>query len=367
MIPEKFPRRTFLRALGLAGGAAIFCPGAIVEALAATGGCPGVAGRNVHWIVPFSAGGGYDTYSRLIGSFYEDRLGAEIAVENVTGAGGIIGAKKIQAAAPDGLTIGLLNAPGLIIAGLGGDADVPNPATDFTILGRVSSYRHIWATASSSPFKTFDDLLAESKKRPIVAAVVEAGGTAFANFAITSHLLGIDLEYIAGFPGSKQASMSVVRGEVDVGSLGYESSLKLVESGDLRPLMQSSLDPIADHPSLKGVPVLGGSEGLAARRARELNRDVEEALADAGALDDIFSGGRLIAAPPGIGKDLFRCLEEALYETLTDPGFQAAAAKAKRSLDVARSAEALSGLKSGMGRADRFSTLVKQAIEKIRK
>jgi tripartite-type tricarboxylate transporter receptor subunit TctC len=337
----------------------------MVEALAA-GSCPGVAGKKMRWVVPFSPGGGYDAFSRLIEPFYEKRIGAEIVVENVTGAGGMVGARTVMEAKPDGLTVGLINAPGLLIAGLGDKGKAPSPLTDFTILGRVSSYRHIWATSSSSPFQTVEDLLAEAGRRPIIAAVTETGGTAFANSAITSHLLGIDVEYVAGYTGSRQLSMAVIRGDVDIGSFGFESSLKLIEAGEIRPLLQASLSPIAHHPALKSVPLLGGKDGLAVNRARELGRDPAQFEAIAEALDGIFSGGRLIVAPPGLEEGLFHCLADGLYRTMTDPEFQKAAAGINRTLDVADAVEARAGLESTTRHLDKFVTIIREAIKKVR-
>ena len=76
--------------------------------------CPSLAGETITWIVPFGPGGGYDVYSRLIEPHLEAALGAEIAVTNVEGAGGVIGTKRISEAAGDGRTLGLVNAGGLM-------------------------------------------------------------------------------------------------------------------------------------------------------------------------------------------------------------------------------------------------------------
>ena len=77
------------------GFVALVGPGA-KEARAADDPCDALAGTTIRWIVPFSPGGGYDTSSRILEPFLETRLGAEIVVSNVTGAGGIIGAKHLK-------------------------------------------------------------------------------------------------------------------------------------------------------------------------------------------------------------------------------------------------------------------------------
>src|SRR3972149_1471021 len=74
-------------------------------------------GKTIRLIVAFSAGGGYDTYSRTIARHMGQYIpgNPNIVVENMTGAGGIIHANFMyQQAKPDGLIIGN-NAGGLIL------------------------------------------------------------------------------------------------------------------------------------------------------------------------------------------------------------------------------------------------------------
>ena len=73
-------------------------------------------GKTIRLIVAFSAGGGYDAYSRAIGRHLGKHIPGNptIVVENMTGAGGIIHANFMYQAKPDGLIIGN-NAGGLIL------------------------------------------------------------------------------------------------------------------------------------------------------------------------------------------------------------------------------------------------------------
>src|SRR5262245_1665046 len=71
-------------------------------------------GKTVTYIVATGAGGGYDTYGRLIARYMQKHLpGSRFLVKNVPGAGHIIGANTIYASRADGLTIGMFNT-GLI-------------------------------------------------------------------------------------------------------------------------------------------------------------------------------------------------------------------------------------------------------------
>ena len=61
--------------------------------------------RPITLVVPFAAGGAFDTVARIIGVRMSELLGQQIIVENVTGAGGIVGVRRVVAAEPDGYTL----------------------------------------------------------------------------------------------------------------------------------------------------------------------------------------------------------------------------------------------------------------------
>ena len=61
--------------------------------------------RTITIVVPFSAGGPTDTVTRLIAESMSRTLGEQIIVENVGGAGGTLGARRVAQAEPDGYTL----------------------------------------------------------------------------------------------------------------------------------------------------------------------------------------------------------------------------------------------------------------------
>src|SRR3954468_15748945 len=88
--------------------------------------------RPVTMVIPFAAGGPQDTIGRVIGQRMTELLGQQVVVENVGGAGGQTGSKRVADAAPDGYT--------MILASVGTHAQsqtlykkpLYNAATDFT-------------------------------------------------------------------------------------------------------------------------------------------------------------------------------------------------------------------------------------------
>jgi hypothetical protein len=303
----------------------------------------------------------------LLAPFYKRKIAADIIIENLPGAGGISAANLLKSSRPDGLTMGILNASGLLVASLTGETAVPNPATDFTIMGRIARNQVVWVTGNDSKLKTFDDVMEESRKRPLLLGISEVGSTNFVNTTVTASILGMRIEFIPGFAGSRETSLAVMRGEVDMSAFTFESILDRIEAGDLIPLLQISAERISPHAALDGVPLLGGEQGVARRIAAESGRDGEQVDLDARALVSLTRTGLLVAAPLGLDEKMFQCLETGLYEALTDTEFQASSAKANRSLDVGRSAEALDELKVASEQTKKFIPIIREAINKIRK
>jgi tripartite-type tricarboxylate transporter receptor subunit TctC len=61
--------------------------------------------RAVTIVVPFAAGGAFDSVARIVGVRMGELLNQPVVIENTTGAGGIVGVKRVIAAAPDGYTL----------------------------------------------------------------------------------------------------------------------------------------------------------------------------------------------------------------------------------------------------------------------
>ena len=362
-LPNRIQRRALLKSLGVA---ALFSSSGCDQTTGRRG-CPQVAGRQLRWLVPFSAGGGYDIYSRMIQPFYEEKLGANIVVENMPGAGGTVCANTLSKSKPDGLTLGFFNAPGLLAAAMTEGSGVPNPATEMTVLGRVVRGRFVWIASANSRLRTIEDVLLESRKRPIVFVTSEVGSTNFIGVVVGTLLLGLKMEFVSGYGGSRETILGLLRGEGDLMSATFESVVNQIEAGDVTPILQIDSERIAAHPSLEGVPFLCGDSGLAARRAAELGRAKEPITADARLLAEFLGAGLVVVGPPGLEKSLFECLEERLHEALTDSGFRAAASEAHRSLDVARAAEAQRDIESAASEVQRFIPAIQESINRLRR
>src|SRR6185369_15044371 len=80
--------------------------GAVLGLLLATGGAMAQSypSKPLTMIIPFAAGGPTDVLGRVMAQRMSEALGQQVVIENVGGAGGMTGSKRVADAAPDGYT-----------------------------------------------------------------------------------------------------------------------------------------------------------------------------------------------------------------------------------------------------------------------
>lgn len=331
--------------------------------------CATLKGKTLRWIVPNSPGGGYDTYSRLMQPFLAEELEATIVVENQPAAGGLVAAAAIRDAAPDGKTIGLINAAGLLAAQL--DGSTLNPATDFTVVARVLRNRIVLLIGRESGIDSLDGLLRIAARRPIVIGVRDAGSASIVAVPIVAELLGMEYALVTGYVGNSSRILAVVRGEVDLLVQNLDSTRQFIDDGTVRPVLQvtgalADDEPGARDPILAGVPVLGGASGIAQQRALATGRPVAQALKRADSLAALVDAGRLVVAPAALPDALRRCLDEAVGTVLRSPGLKAAADRAKLSIEPTGGTEALGDVRAAAQALAEFAPLVRATMERAR-
>src|ERR1700753_4064398 len=80
---------------------------ALLLALCCSAAAQNFPARTITMIVPFAAGGPTDLLGRLLAQRMGEILGQTVIVENVSGAGGMTGMKRLSDARPDGHKIGI--------------------------------------------------------------------------------------------------------------------------------------------------------------------------------------------------------------------------------------------------------------------
>jgi tripartite-type tricarboxylate transporter receptor subunit TctC len=324
--------------------------------------CTELQGERIRWIVPSRAGGGYDRYSRLIQPFLEQRLEADIVIDNRPEAGGIVGAMAIRDAGPDGRTLGVINASGLLAAAATREVQVPDPSRDFTVLAKVVSNRMFVFTGRDSGFESIHDLVEHSTQYPVLAGIRDVGSASFLALPITASLIDLNFVTVTGYVGSTNRVLALIRGEIDLIIQNFDSVRPYVDSGELLPLLDVT-GAGATGPANR----LGGPSGLAAKTAMKNQRPVQEAVRKAAALSAIVSAGRLVVAPGKLPQPLGDCLQTHLMNMLTSEAFLNAAGKAGLTIDAADAESAQSDLEASRDSLAEFNRLVQKQIDQVRR
>lgn len=335
----------------------------------ATEDCASLAGREIRWIVPTLPGGGYDAYSRLVQPFLAEKLSARIFIENRPEAGGVVAALRLRDARADGTTIGLINASGLLAAGLNPDSQVPDVANELTILARVVHNRMALMTGGASGIVDIQGLFETGDNRSIVVGVRDSGSASFLAIPVMMDLLALDFEIVTGYVGSTARTLAILRGEVDVIIQNMDSVNRYVDSGELRPLLSIS-DP--DLPgdssgSLPDLPFLGGSAGLAEQRSMLSGRTAAQARKQARGLTEVIRAGRLVAAPSGLSAPVRRCLESTLLDVMSDAEFLESARMEGLAVEPVSGEQAREDLEMARSSLPEFAPLVRATLEQMRR
>lgn len=117
-------------------------------------------------IVAFPAGGGTDIAARSILKTAEKYTGQGFVVDNRPGAGGAIGFTALAGAPKDGYTIGMINAPTILLAPIQLGEKVKYKLDDFVPIANFVSDPGVFVVSANSPFKTLKDFIEYAKANP---------------------------------------------------------------------------------------------------------------------------------------------------------------------------------------------------------
>ncbi len=281
-------------------------------------------GRTIRLVVGFSAGGGFDTYSRLIARHIGKHIPGHptVIVENMTGAGSRIAANQLyKVAKPDGLT--MANFMGSILLDpILGRPGAEYEALKFEFLGTPQKDHRLCVLTKSSGITSVEKWMAS--KTPVKLGGVSPGVGLDDGAKVAKAALGLPIQLVSGYKGTAEIRLAAEGGEV-AGACGWgwdsvrATWAKAIESGDAVVVLQSRPMP---HPELPHVP-------LAMKLAKT---DEARQLIKAG-VNDPADMNRVYALPPGTPKNRVQLLRKAFSETMMDTEFLADAKKTKLDLD----------------------------------
>jgi tripartite-type tricarboxylate transporter receptor subunit TctC len=249
--------------------------------------------KSLRFIVPFPPGGSSDLIARAVGPRLSQSLGQPVVIENLSGAGGMLGVDRVAKAAPDGHTIGVA-AAGALSSNIHLYPSMPfHPERD---LAHVTPLAMIpfFLVAHPSQAASLREVLEKARATPGALSVGHGGSGS------TMHLAGELINMLAHvkivsvpFKGSGPVSAAVLGNQIPLGVVDVPSAIANVRAGKLRALAVTSKKRLAAAPEVPtfeeaGIPgyeAIGwfgvvAPAGTPADIVQRLNREIAAALKD---------------------------------------------------------------------------------------
>jgi tripartite-type tricarboxylate transporter receptor subunit TctC len=267
------------------------------------------AGKQVSLYIGYTAGGGYDTYARVLARHIGKHIPGNPTVvpQNMPGAGSLTLANYLYNIAPkDGTVFGTIGR-GLAMEPLLGGAGTRFDATQITWIGSMNNEVSVCVSWYTSPVKNVEDMRAHE----LIVGGTGSGSDTDTFPVVLQKLLDLRIRLISGYPGGSDVLLAMERGEVD-GRCGWSWGSVLavrpewLAENKISVLLQMAL---TKHPDLPNVPLV-----------TDLARNDDERAA----MELIFARqvmGRPYLAPPGIPEARRAALRRAFDATLQDPEF----------------------------------------------
>lgn len=274
---------------------------------------PFYEGKTITVIAGVSAGSAYDLYARLMAQFMGKHIAGNpsFVVQNMTGAGSIIGANYVyNVSKPDGLTIGAIQ-PSIYFNQLMKQKEVRYDWAKFGWIGSSDKSDYLLYMRADLPYKTLADV--RKAKEPPKCGSTGAGTSGSYMPKLLEETLGTKFAIVAGYQGGGEIDLAVERGELHCRAFtvqayhSREPYFTWRKNGFARILMQTGQTRDA---RLADVPTLGELMDQFKTPDRE-RRLVPLVMA-------ATDFGRPIVAPPGTPAERLKILREAFLKTMKD-------------------------------------------------
>jgi tripartite-type tricarboxylate transporter receptor subunit TctC len=246
-------------------------------------------------IVPLAAASAVDNAARIVAQRMAENMKGAIAVENIPGAAGLIGAERVARSAPDGYTIGGFNDSVMTM--------LPNLhpkmswdiLKDFEPVSLVATVEWGLVASNGAPYANAAQLIAAAKASPGTINYGSGGNgspqhIAMALFASNA---GISLTHVP-YKGATQAAQDVAAGQIPVAFQGLATVASLVRGGRIKLI---GVTTPARLPQFPDVPTVSES-GLPGFE---------------------FNSWFAVLAPAGTPKDIVARLHAEILKALADP------------------------------------------------
>jgi len=250
--------RRRLATVSTAAAAAITVIGALMAAPAPSLAAGTFPDRPITMITPYPAGGSLDAVGRPLAQMFEKASGQSMIIENVGGAGGLIGANKVAKAPADGNTLLLASNGQVTIAPLVYKDMTYNPQTDLVPIVHLVDQTAVLYASAKSPYKTFADVVKAVKEGHESLQFASTGTGSISHLALELLAQKMDTHFThVPYRGAAPALQDLAGGQVPLMFTFVGSAKPLTQSGMVRPLAVAAKQRLASLPDVPTFAELG--------------------------------------------------------------------------------------------------------------
>lgn len=267
-------------------------------------------GKTIQVLIGYSAGGGYDAYARTLARHFSKHMPGHPAVvaKNVPGAGSLVLMNQIANTLPsDGTVFGAVNS-GMAYEPLFDNKQAKFDVNEVNWIGNLNVEVALGIARKDSGIEKLEDL----KTKKMTMGSTGAGANSNVVPRVLANLFDLNIDVIAGYPGSNDVRLAMERGEVQgIGTLLLSSTKAtapqwLEEGSDYNVIYQVASEKDPELPNVTLASDLAKTE----KERQTVNLLVAR-----------LKMGRPYVAPPGIPEERVAALRKAMQETAGDPEF----------------------------------------------
>jgi tripartite-type tricarboxylate transporter receptor subunit TctC len=193
--------------------------------------------RPLTMVVPFAAGGTGDVYGRILAARLAEVLGHPVILENVAGAGGMVGASRVAKAAPDGYQF--------VYGNIGTHAQnqtlyknpLYNSATDFAPVALIAESPLILVTRADLPVTSLAEFIAYARQNQAKMQYGSpgAGTPNHLACALLNAAIGTDITHVP-YRGGGPVMQDLIAGRIDFWCSGTANAIPQIESKTIKAI-----------------------------------------------------------------------------------------------------------------------------------